>query len=430
MRHSRATVCPGHPGDEALPEKLGRYRPCFRIASGGMATVYIARVEHPDGFGGVVALKTIHEHLAAHWELVDMFLDEANLASLIDHPNVCRVHDIGAQDGTYFLAMEYLLGESLADVIGALHRRRDAYLLEQLPYFAAAIIAQACDGLHAAHELRDRDGAWLGVVHRDVSPSNLFVGYDGRVKVVDFGLAKAARRLSQTRAGTVKGKLAYLAPESIRGATPDRRVDVWAAGVCLWELLTLERLFHRATDLETVVAVRDETPPPARSVAWWVPPQLDAIVLRALSRDPRQRFDTAQDMSRALRAFLFQSGVNVGSRDLAAWMADLFGEQRTHRLRTLEAALGEPLFEAGDAAEPRADTSGPSLLGRDDETPVRPQLRIAPEDLAPEHRRRRRRGPGMLAWVAVILLAILAGGGLATVLHPEPEPELSAAQER
>ncbi len=404
--------------DTRLPAQLGCYRPCFRIAGGGMASVHVARVEDPDGFGGVVALKTVHAHLAQHRQFVDMFLDEARLASRIDHPNVCKVQAYGEQHGIYYLAMEYLLGETIAQVIDKLRSRRDAYLLEELPYYAAALIAQALDGLHAAHELRDRDGTWLRVVHRDVSPQNLFVGYDGRVKVVDFGLAKAARRLSQTRAGTVKGKLAYLAPESILGHEPDRRVDVWAAGVCLWELVTLERLFHRRTDLETVVAVRDEVAPPARSVAWWVPPELDAIVLRALSRDPAQRFQTAQEMARALRAFSIQKGAAVGPREVARWMAELFPVERAQRMRTLEEAFGEPLFDEDE----RRDSSGPTLVERE-----RPVLRVAPEDLAPARRARRRRWPRVLAFVALALLATVAGGTLATVLDAEPEPELSEA---
>lgn len=410
-----------------------------------MASVHIARVEAPHGFGGVVALKTIHPHLAHHREFVDMFLDEARIASLIDHPHVCRVHDFGEERGVFYLAMEYLLGETLGDVIDRVHRRQDAYELEELPYYAAAVLAQALDGLHAAHELCDRDGAWLRVVHRDVSPQNLFVGYDGRVKVVDFGLAKAARRVSQTQVGTVKGKLAYLAPESIKGHVPDRRVDVWAAGVCLWEMLTLERLFHRPTDLETVVAVRDQAAPPARSVAWWVPPQLDAIVLRALARDPEERFATARDMARALRAFLIQSGSGMGSREIARWMTDLFEDRRERRLRVLEEVVGEPLFED----EP--DSSGPNLVqrvsdgvdwaaqhevvdphGEDDEGPdeelvmtrVAP-LRVSVEDLAPQRRAAERRWPAVLAFLTLLIVAVGAGAALALQLDAEPEPELS-----
>ena len=367
-----------------------------------MAVVHLARVTGDDAYGGVVALKTIHPHLAAHAQFVDMFLDEARIASTIAHPNVCRVQDFGEHDGVYYLAMEYLIGEPLDEVIAALALGADNAQLEVLPYHAAAIVLEVCEGLHAAHELRDRDGAWLGVVHRDVSPQNVFVGYDGNVKIVDFGLAKAARRLTQTRAGTIKGKLAYVSPEALQRAPIDRRADVWATGVCLWELLTGQRLFKRPTDLETLVAVRDARIQAPSSVAWWVPPGLDAIVLRALARDPARRYSSSSDMARDLRRFLTNAGWAVEPHETARFMLDLFGEaRRKQHIALIEHAIGEPLFDEPEPEQYDDRESGPVVCV--------PPLRVSPEDLTRRRRKPRRRLGRVLMIAAAGILAAAAG---------------------
>jgi serine/threonine-protein kinase len=227
----------------AAPERIGRYELCFELASGGMASVYLARAEGSPGFEKLVALKRIHPHLADERGYVEMFLDEARIASRITHANVCSVFDFGESDGEYFIAMEYLVGEPLSRV-----QRRVVVNAEQrtsplLPARMARIIADACEGLHAAHELRDASGESLNVVHRDVSADNLFITYDGAAQVVDFGIAHARQRLHQTEAGQVKGTFPYMAPEQMTAAVVDRRVDVWALGAVLWELLALRRLF-------------------------------------------------------------------------------------------------------------------------------------------------------------------------------------------
>ncbi|MGB5285475.1 MAG: serine/threonine-protein kinase, partial [Polyangiales bacterium] len=237
------------------PSRIGRYELCFELASGGMASVHLARAHGDPGFEKLVALKRIHPHLACEQEYVEMFLDEARIASRITHSNVCSVFDFGEADGEYFIAMEYLVGEPLSRI----HRRvladvdqRDSPLL---PMRMARIIAQACEGLHAAHELTDADGESLRVVHRDVSAENLFVTYDGATQVVDFGIAHARQRVHSTEAGQVKGTFPYMAPEQMTSAVVDRRVDVWALGAVLWELLTLRKLFLRETDVNTMYAV-------------------------------------------------------------------------------------------------------------------------------------------------------------------------------
>src|SRR5688500_2571176 len=201
--------------DESPPERVegerqfGRYRLCFELASGGMGTVYLARAEGPSGFEKLVALKRIHAHLAKDPRFVAMFLDEARIAARIHHPNVCSVIDFGTVEGSYYLTMPFVEGESLGRVMHAVSARRDPAARRSFWYVAARVIADACEGLHAAHELRDDVGDLLEVVHRDVSPQNTLIGYDGGVRVLDFGVASARHRLYSTATGEVKGKFAY-----------------------------------------------------------------------------------------------------------------------------------------------------------------------------------------------------------------------------
>jgi serine/threonine-protein kinase len=316
------------------PEKIGRYELCFELASGGMASVYLARTEGTPGFQKLVALKRIHPHLASETGYVEMFLDEARIGSRITHPNVCSVLGFGEADGEYYIAMEYLVGEPLSRV----HRRvisdADQRGSPLLPARMAGIIAQACEGLHSAHELKDRDGESLHVVHRDVSTDNLFVTYDGETKVVDFGIAHARQRVHHTEAGQVKGTFPYMAPEQMTAAVVDRRVDVWALGAVLWELLTLRRLFFRDTDVDTMFAVLTSEILPPSHYRSDIPPELDEIVLKALRRSPDERWQTAREMGKALRRFLVRREGLVEPPELAEWMGELFpdGEGRKRRL--------------------------------------------------------------------------------------------------
>ncbi len=339
----------------ASPEKIGRYQLCFELASGGMASVYLARAEGAPGFQKLVALKRIHAHLADEKEYVEMFLDEARIASRITHANVCSVFDFGEADGEYFIAMEYLVGESLSRVHRRVVANADQRTSTLLPARMARVIAQACEGLHAAHELTDADGESLHVVHRDVSAENLFVTYDGATQVVDFGIAHASQRVHQTEAGQVKGTFPYMAPEQMTAAVVDRRVDVWALGAVLWELLTLRRLFLRDTDVNTMYAVLSgEIRPPSHHRSD-VPPELDAIVLKALQRSPDERWQTAREMGKALQRFLANQEDLVGPAEIADWMAELFpaGESRKRQLmeiaRTSDAPIdSDPPHRPGD----------------------------------------------------------------------------------
>ena len=320
-------------------QRLGNYRLCLELASGGMASVYLARVEGRTGLHRFVALKRVHPHLANDSTFVEMFLDEARIASLVQHPNVCSVFDFDAIDGEYYLAMEFLFGEPLSAVWRAMARRPLGEARSpSRAALVARIVADACEGLHAAHELRTPSGEPLGVVHRDVSPENIFLTYDGVVKVVDFGIALAENQRHVTVPGMIKGKLAYMPPEVLRGLKPDRRADVWGLGVLLWELLTGQRLFHRSTDIETLRTIAEVNIPRPSKVMSDVPEELDAIVLRALTSDREQRYATTRELGRALSAAVVKLGDAAGLAELSEWMDDLFPAGRACKQQLLEMA--------------------------------------------------------------------------------------------
>jgi serine/threonine protein kinase len=317
--------------------RLGRYILCYELAHGGMATVYLARASGAAGFQKLVAIKIIHPHLAKERDFVEMFLDEARIASGISHPNVCSVFDFGEADGTYFLAMEYLVGETAARLARTLAKNPPGVAPERVPVLVGHIFQQACEGLHAAHELKGEDGKHLAVVHRDMTPHNLFIGYDGSVRVVDFGVASAVGRMHQTSTGTLKGKFAYMSPEQAQQKTLDRRSDVWSLGVSLWEMLTRRRLFRRDGEFETLTAVVHGKIPVPSSVRPHIPTALDEIVMRALARDREQRFGTAREMGRELGRFVSAAG-GASSADLADLMDGLYAEERAKQSALLDKA--------------------------------------------------------------------------------------------
>ena len=337
---------------------VGPYRLCIELGSGGMARVYLARA--PFGANSsFVALKIIHPHLSKDATFVEMFADEAAIASQIRHANVCSVFDFGVSDGQRYIAMEYLAGESLAAVWRKLS---DASLRETGNARCAMLLAHAlsgaCEGLHAAHVLTDAAGEPLNIVHRDVSPENILLTYDGIAKVLDFGVASAARQHHRTRTGMLKGKIAYIAPEVLRGGRADRRADVWGIGATAWELLTGKRLFRRANDLETLRAIGEAPIPRPSELRDDLPRALDDVVLRALAREPEARYQTARELGHALLEGSATAGAVVGLGDVAEWMNELFptGRQRNSDRLELLARVPSGWSETGDAdaGRPRA----------------------------------------------------------------------------
>ncbi|MBT8469525.1 MAG: protein kinase [Deltaproteobacteria bacterium] len=347
------SVAESVPPERAPPERIGRYELRFQLASGGMGSVYLARLDGTAGFEKLVALKRIHPHLAKETDCIEMFLDEAKIASRITHPNVCSVFDFGQADGEYYIAMEYLVGEPLARVYTRVANVTEQRRSPLLPLRMARIIANACEGLHAAHELKDANGDLLHVVHRDVSPRNLFVTYDGAVQLVDFGVASARERLHKTSTGDVKGTIAYMAPEQLKAGTIDRRIDIWALGAALWEALAVKRLFKRDTTANTMFALLYEDIAPPSKFRPQVPKELDDIALKALARDPNERWQTAREMGQALRKFLTKQEELIGPAELSDWMRELFpqGEARKNQLMELARMQRAPVLSIPIADE-------------------------------------------------------------------------------
>jgi serine/threonine protein kinase len=325
--------------DPGALRRFGRYLLLYRFASGGMANVYVGRLRGAEGFEKLVAVKVIHEHLTDNEQFVKMFIDEARLASRISHPNVAQTLELGRVHETYYIAMEYVDGESL----NALLRRTGPPLA-----VAARIVADAAAGLHAAHELRDREGQPLGVVHRDVSPHNILVSYDGAAKVVDFGVARARGSLHTTTA-EIKGKFGYMAPEQlIAPKTVDRRTDVFALGVVLYEATTRRRLIkagNEAAQISMIMACK--FPPP--SVHGPYPVELEQVVARALAKDPARRFQTARELQEALERFIVSQGGPVLQTAVGEMMQQLFFDRIAEKREVLERCErddSEDIFDA------------------------------------------------------------------------------------
>ncbi|MGB5350296.1 MAG: protein kinase, partial [Polyangiales bacterium] len=371
--------------------------------AGGMATVYLARVDGAPGFEKLVALKRIHRHLAKEKRYVDMFLDEARIASRITHPNVCSVFDFGQADGEYYIAMEYLVGESLSRLCGKVARNPAQRRHPLLPIRMARVIADACEGLHAAHELKDANGELLHVVHRDISPSNLFVTFDGSVQVVDFGIASARHRIHHTATGQMKGTFAYMAPEQLAAKPIDRRVDIWSLGVSLWEMLALKRLFRRDTTANAVHAILYDKLVPPSVHRPQVTEELDAIVMKALERDPKNRWQTTREMGRALREFLGAQSAIVGTAELSDWMNVVFPEGEARKSQLMEIAR---MADAPVPTIPRA--------GNNDVTLTATNLNTGEgSGLHPRWRRSKRAliGVAVAATLALIIVAVVAVSG-------------------
>jgi eukaryotic-like serine/threonine-protein kinase len=305
---------------------VGRYRLIAELARGGMGIVYLALVRGPGGFNKLFVVKTLKAHLAEDPKLVSMFLEEARLAARLSHPNVVQTIEVGSDGGTHFIAMEFLDGQSFHRVL-ARGRRTGANMPLSFHLYAMTHILE---GLQYAHGATDYDGTPLNLVHRDVSPHNVFLSYDGQVKILDFGIAKALDSSNDTRTGMLKGKIAYMAPEQASGAQVDRRADVFAAGVMLWESVIGQRMWDRGlNDLQILHALSNGAIPRPRQAAPDLDPVLERVILKATSVAPSDRFASAGEMQVELEAFL--KGLDApafGPRDVGKFVGDLFLEER------------------------------------------------------------------------------------------------------
>jgi eukaryotic-like serine/threonine-protein kinase len=339
--------------DGAPPDVLGRYQLVERLGTGGMAEVWRAVAFGDGGFRRAVVVKRILPHLARDPHFVKMFLAEARLSARLSHPNIVGVHELGADESGYFIAMEFVRGRDLQQLM---RRAIQAGALE--PGIAAQVLHETVRGLAYAHELNDEQGTPLRIIHRDVSPSNIMISFDGAVKLLDFGIAKALAEASDehTKTGTLKGKYGYMSPEQLAARDLDHRIDVFAAGVVLWEALAGRRLFKGRTDLETLTAVRRARVPPPSQLNPSVPKRLDRIALRATSRDRDARYATCAEMADDLSAVATELGWN-GSR-LARLMRELFPhEEEASRTAIVVPRRRAPTVE-GPAVQPRSPSGG------------------------------------------------------------------------
>jgi serine/threonine protein kinase len=344
------------------PGKHGRYVIGDEIASGGMATVHLGKMLGDAGFARTVAIKRLHPQFAKDPEVCAMLLDEGRLAARIHHLNVVTTLDVVASGDELFVVMEYVHGEPLSALIRAAIRRRERIP----PRIVAAILAGALRGLHAAHEARDARGEPLGVVHRDVSPQNILVGSDGVARVLDFGVAKAKGRAHVTQDGRIKGKFGYMPPEQLHGEVLDRRSDVYASGVVLWEALVGARLFAGRGDMPDFARLLEASVEPPSSRVHGLSPAHDAVVLRALARDAERRFPTALAMAEALEG----CGPVAPPAEVGSWVMDVAGDllaELAGRIAAIESRLSTGiresihLIEASESRMTRLDGLAPTL---------------------------------------------------------------------
>lgn len=314
---------------------FGKYNLFATLGRGGMADVYLAVARGPSGFNKLVVIKRMRSGLADDDSFKKMFMDEARLAARLNHPNIVHTYDVGEEGGVSFIAMEYLEGQPLNRVIK--ESQGSGRPLDQC--VCARIVSEAAAGLHFAHELADYDGTPLGIVHRDVSPHNIFVTYEGQVKVVDFGIAKAALSSTQTEVGVLKGKVAYMSPEQAVSAPVDRRSDVFALGIVLWEMLTQQRLMTGETAASTLHRLLSAPIPHVGSVRSDVHPDLDRIVSRALDKDPDRRYRTAQEMRDALDSFIAAQQMVVRQDEIGRLVTSMFGDLRGEVRQQIQAHM-------------------------------------------------------------------------------------------
>ncbi len=416
-----------------VPERIGRYEVLLPIASGGMGTVYLARSSGVGGFQREVALKVMHAHLREEEHFATDLIEEAKLAARIQHPNVVVVIDVGEDPHGVFLVMEYIEGESLAGLKRAA-RKRD----ETMPVrIAIRVLADALLGLHAAHELRDEAGELLGLVHRDFSPQNIMVGIDGISKLTDFGVAKARTRLSHTATGLVKGKIHYMSPEQARTEDIDRRCDVWAGGVMVWEAVAGRRLYKERNDAAVLLQLIMDPPPRLRTIRNDIPQPLEDVVHHALATDVDNRCENAKRFAEHLLAAADALGGAASTDEVAAYVLRMSGQNLKKRREQIGEVvklreeihtiarestidtheLTASLAEGGPVSASRAanDELAPSASAPDPAEDEETLVTHSAATLVSRATERKARTLGILAGIAVI-------GTLAYVLARSPAP--------
>ncbi len=341
-----------------MGEQFGHYEILRRLAAGGMAEVLLAKQRSVGGFERLVCLKRILPHLSKQEDFLKMFQDEARIAANLIHPNIAQIYDIAAHDGRYFIAMEYVRGEDLRRIYNQEVGRGSAIARP----IAAQVAMGAAAALDYAHRQQSLDGQPLDIVHRDINPQNILVTYDGFVKLIDFGVAKAAGKLMQTRSGVLKGKYSYMSPEQASGDPVDGRTDIFALGVTLYEITTGVRLFKRENELETLHAVIACNVTPPRELIGAYEPGLQAIIMKALAYDPDDRYHTAGEMQADLERFLQEAGHPTSAGALATFMHDTFAEKLAEEAVSGPSAAGEAATHSRGVAAQRRRRQPPAVV--------------------------------------------------------------------
>ena len=399
----------------SLPQAIGKYRLIAPIGRGGMAHIYLARMSGPSGFSKLFVMKVLRDELREGGEeCVTMFLDEARLAARLSHPNIVQTYDVGEANGHYYIAMEYLEGQALRFV----ERRLGRHGFPEAQHLR--VLAQTARALHHAHELKDYDGTPLQVVHRDVSPQNVFITYDGRVKLLDFGIAKADNAEHLTKVGVIKGKVDYIAPEQIRGEHVDRRADIFSLGVMLYEAITHVR-FAGGSKVSEITKMHDRVTgkePRVREVRDDVPGELEHICERALALDPRERTATALEFAEDLERYLVSHNLRPEPEQLASAMEPAFREERAQIARVVQQQMMLRTEETG----PLPDSQAPAQTAQN------------LEELAPRANKVRWGWVGGIVSAAVVVAVYLAlpsdprearaSAGSATTALPTPVPAI------
>lgn len=359
----------------AIP--FGKYLLLERVAVGGMAEVYIAKSFGVQGFEKMLAIKRILPTMAEDSDFIEMFIDEAKIAGQLNHANIVPIYELGKIGESHYIAMEYVWGKDLLQIMNRFRKLR-----KRMPGAMVALIAaKMCEALDYAHTKADRRGQPMEIIHRDVSPQNILVSYEGEVKVIDFGIAKAASRNTKTQAGVLKGKFGYMSPEQVRGKVIDRRSDLFAVGTCMYEMLTSDRLFMGESDFSTLERVRNADVRPLSQVLKDISPQLEGIVMKALSREPEDRHQSAAELQHELHDYLAQQRPPFGTSKLSTWLKSAFAEEIAEEKSKLDrlAAVGPP-----NSHDRKVAARAPSLKATAQERPSgRPPARSVPPPVPP-----------------------------------------------
>ena len=325
-----------------MRQQLGRHELLVRLAAGGAANVFLARDISPNAPARLLALKVLLPNLAANEDFLKMFFTEAKIAAQLRHENIVQIAGFGRIDGIHSLAMEYVFGASLAQILRQSARVRKPLTVGVLLRIAASV----CSALHYAHELKDESGQPMSLVHRDVTPQNILVGFNGKPKLTDFGIAKAVNRGFETQVGVVKGKFCYMSPEQALGKKVDQRADIFGLGIVLWEALTGRDLFKGSSPMEVIAAIREQEIVPPSQVVQGLSPIVDPIVMKALKRAPRSRYQTAQQMQQSIEDLIQKAGVKIDDQTISNELATIFGDVVQKRALALkEATHGQPDIE-------------------------------------------------------------------------------------